>query len=244
MPIDSSVMTVVREAGSEDQISENEEQKMSIAKLLKNNLKWADAIKVKEPGLLKELAKKQSPEYLWIGCVDSRVPPNEIVNMGPGKLLTHRNVANLVVHTDLNCLSVLQFGVDVLKIPQIVVCGHYGCGGVQASMGKAQLGLMDNWLRHVREVQQKNSKVLKGITDEKERFDRLCELNVAQQVHNVCSTSFVQNAWARGQDLTVHGLIYNLESGILDDLNLSCSSLDQVDEIFHVTEPSHAKKEA
>ncbi len=164
------------------------------------------------------LAEQQAPQYLWIGCSDSRVPANEIVDLAPGELFVHRNVANVVVHTDLNCLSVMQFAVDVLKVRHVIVCGHYGCSGVNAALNNERHGLADNWLRHVQDVQQQHAPVLQEAGDGKARAERLCELNVIEQVANVCRTSIVQDAWARGQALAVHGWIYDLHDGLLRDL--------------------------
>jgi len=168
-----------------------------------------------------KLAGQQAPQYLWIGCSDSRVPANEIVDLAPGELFVHRNVANVVVHTDLNCLSVMQFAVDVLKVRHIIVCGHYGCSGVNAALMKERHGLIDNWLRHVQDVYQQHLPVLEGIDDLKAKADRLCELNVVEQVSNVRRTSIVQDAWARGQPLAVHGWIYGLRDGLLRDLKVT-----------------------
>jgi len=185
-------------------------------KLFENNRRWARNM----GGIFKKLARQQAPRYLWIGCADSRVPANEIVGLLPGELFVHRNVANLVVHTDLNCLSVLQFGVDVLKIRHIIVCGHYGCSGVRAALMKERHGLVDNWLRHIQDVGQQHAARLRGT----DRADRLCELNVIEQVANVCRTSIVEDAWARGQPLTVHGWIYGIQDGLLRDLKFTAAS--------------------
>ncbi len=171
-----------------------------------------------------QLAQQQSPQYLWIGCADSRVPANEIVGLRPGELFVHRNVANVVVHTDLNCLSVMQFAVDVLKVRHIIVCGHYGCSGVNAALMKERHGLVDNWLRHIQDVQQQHAAALAAIPDTRKRADRLCELNVVDQVSNVCRTSIVQDAWARAQELAVHGWIYGLHDGLLRDLEVTVSA--------------------
>ncbi len=173
-----------------------------------------------DPGFFTELAERQSPEYLWIGCSDSRVPANEIVGLSPGDVFVHRNVANVVVHTDLNCLSVLQYAVDVLGVKHVIVCGHYGCGGVVAALEGARHGLVDNWLRHVIDVAEKHHRELDTLAG-RARTDRLCELNVVEQVANVAQTTIVEDAWARGQDLTVHGLVYGLEDGLLRDLGVS-----------------------
>jgi carbonic anhydrase len=191
--------------------------------LIENNRAWARRTVERDPDFFRTLARQQSPEYLWIGCSDSRVPATQIVDLLPGELFVHRNVANVVVHTDLNCLSVLQFAVDVLRVKHVIVCGHYGCGGVQAALEDARLGLIDNWLRHVQDVKQKHAAGLAAVADPAARLDRLCELNVAEQVANVCQTTVVQGAWERGQDLTVHGWIYGLHDGLVRDLGVSRS---------------------
>ena len=177
----------------------------------------------KEPDFFRKLSLQQSPEYLWIGCSDSRVPANQIVGLAPGELFVHRNVANVVVHTDLNCLSVIQFAVDVLKVRHIIVCGHYGCSGVRAALSRDRLGLVDNWLRHVRDVGQKHELLLAGVSGETERCDHLCELNVIEQVANVCQTTAVRDTWERGQPLAVHGWIYGLQDGLLRDLSVTAT---------------------
>ena len=191
--------------------------------LLERNRAWAAATVADDPGFFAALAKRQSPEYLWIGCADSRVPANEIVGLAPGEIFVHRNVANVVVHTDLNCLSVLQYAVDVLAVAHVVVCGHYGCGGVQAALEDARHGLIDNWLRHVMDVEEKHAEEIASLPETR-RLDRLCELNVVEQVANVCQTTIVEDAWSRGQELTVHGLVYGLRDGLLRDLGVSRSS--------------------
>ncbi|HEX8312720.1 MAG TPA: carbonate dehydratase [Chthoniobacteraceae bacterium] len=188
--------------------------------LISNNREWADTIKAREPDFFRTLARQQSPEYLWIGCADSRVPANQIVGLLPGELFVHRNVANVVVHTDLNCLSVVQFAVEVLKVRHILVVGHYGCGGVEAALLNRRLGLIDNWLRHIQDVRLKHAASLEAVPEER-RADRLCELNVIEQVVNVCQTTIVQEAWERGQSLTVHGWTYALQDGLVRDLNMS-----------------------
>ena len=181
------------------------------------NLAWATAIKEKEPGFFKELAAQQNPEYLWIGCSDSRVPANQIVDLMPGEIFVHRNIANVVVHTDLNCLSVIHYAVDVLKVKHIIVCGHYGCGGVKAALENVDHGLIDNWLGHVKDVGRLHSEKLEGLGED-EKLDMLCELNVKEQVSNVCNTSVVQKAWSQGQELSVHGWIYDIANGLLKDM--------------------------
>lgn len=188
--------------------------------LFEQNRAWSEGIRQVKPEFFLELARQQSPKYLWIGCSDSRVPANQIVGLAPGELFVHRNIANLVVHTDLNCLSVMQFAVDILKVRHIIVCGHYGCSGVGAALRRDRLGLSDNWLRHVQDVQQKHEQILASIPESK-AVDRLCELNVMEQVANVCSTTIARDAWERGQDLAVHGWIYGLHGGLLQDLNVT-----------------------
>ena len=185
--------------------------------LLDRNRAWADNIRAQDPEFFSRLSKQQSPDYLWIGCADSRVPANQIIDLPPGEVFVHRNIANVVVHTDLNCLSVLQFAVDVLKVKHIIVCGHYGCGGVKAALENQEHGLIDNWLRHVKDVIRFNAEAFEGLSHA-EKLDRLCELNVKEQVANISNTTIVQNAWKRGEELTVHGWIYNIENGILQDL--------------------------
>ena len=192
-----------------------------LKRLLDQNKAWAESITASDPEFFPNLAKQQSPTFLWIGCSDSRVPATQLVGMMPGEMFVHRNVANVVVHTDFNCLSVMQFAVDVLKVEHIIVCGHHGCGGVKAAMDNLQFGLIDNWLRHVQDVLHENEEELAGIDDETKRLDRLCELNVVAQVLNVGRTSIVQNAWERGQELVVHGWIYDLQDGLLRDLGVS-----------------------
>jgi carbonic anhydrase len=190
----------------------------ALPELFDNNRRWAAMTAAREPGFFAELAAQQAPTYLWIGCADSRVPANEIVGLRPGELFVHRNVANVVVHTDLNCLSVLQYAVDVLRVRHVMVTGHYGCGGVRAALEGAKLGLIDNWLRHVQDVRGRYAGHLDAIEDVAARAERLCELNVLEQAVHVCETTIVQDAWARGQELAVHGWIYRLETGLLRDL--------------------------
>jgi carbonic anhydrase len=181
-----------------------------------------------QPDFFGRLVALQAPDYLWIGCSDSRVPANQIVGLAPGELFVHRNVANVVVHTDLNCLSVLQYAVDVLRIHHVIVCGHYGCGGVRAALEGAKLGLIDNWLRHVQDVRVKHRAHIDPFAEHDLRLARLCELNVIEQALHVCETTVVQDAWARGQQLAVHGLIYGIEDGLLRDLRFAVSSVDEV----------------
>ncbi len=192
----------------------------TLKRLFERNRAWAAEISAREPDFFPELARQQTPEYLWIGCSDSRVPSTQLVDLSPGEMFVHRNVANLVVHTDLNCLSVMQYAVDVLKVRHVIVCGHYGCGGVQAALEGARFGLIDNWLRHVQDVAEKHSEVLARVEDFGARLRLLCELNVREQVSNVCRTTVVQAAWERGQELSVHGWVYALEDGLLRDLGL------------------------
>jgi carbonic anhydrase len=196
--------------------------------LFDNNRAWAAQIRERDPEFFLKLSRQQSPEYLWIGCSDSRVPANEIVGLLPGELFVHRNVANVVAHSDLNCLSVLQFAVDVLKVKHVIVCGHYGCGGIRAAFRKERLGLIDNWLRYIQDVHSKHELVFQAIAEEEARCDRLCELNVIEQVLNVCQTTIVQDAWLRGQGVTVHGWIYGLRNGHLRDLHCSFSQQDEI----------------
>ena len=192
-----------------------------LKRLLDQNRAWAEGIKASDPDFFQTLAKQQSPKFLWIGCADSRVPANQLVGLIPGEMFVHRNVANVVVHTDFNCLSVMQYAVDVLQVDHIIVCGHHGCGGVKAALDNSQLGLIDNWLRHVQDVVRDHEPELMKIDDETKRLNRLCELNVMEQVLNVCRTTIVQSAWQRGQELVVHGWIYGLEDGLLRDLGIS-----------------------
>ena len=197
----------------------------SLKKLFDQNQAWAEAIKRRDPEFFKKLSRQQTPEYLWIGCSDSRVPANEIIGLLPGEVFVHRNIANVVVHTDLNCLSVLQFAVDVLKVKHVMVVGHYGCGGVGKVIRCERVGLADNWLRHVQDVRDKHNDCLCGLADDTARSARLCELNVIEQAANVCSTTIVQDAWTRGQKVTVHGWIYGLQDGRLRDLKTSAGSV-------------------
>lgn len=197
--------------------------------LFGNNRKWAEEISLVDPLFFQTLAAQQSPEYLWIGCSDSRVPANEIVGLQPGELFVHRNVANLVIHTDMNCLSVLQYAVDILRVKHIIVCGHYGCGGVRAAMELRPHGLIDNWLRHVRDLSGRWQQTLVAIRDPLVRLNRLCELNVVEQAMNVANTTVMHDAWARGQAVTIHGWIYGLDDGRLKDLGICLSSMSDLD---------------
>jgi len=196
----------------------------SIQHLFDNNEKWAEQIKQEDPNFFQSLSQQQSPKYLWIGCSDSRVPANELLGMQPGEVFVHRNIANQVIHTDLNCLSVIQFAVDILKVQHIIVCGHYGCGGVMAALDDKSHGLIDNWLRHIQDVYRFHQQKMDAVTDSEERVNLLCELNVIEQVANICNTTILGNAWRAKQDITVHGVVYNLKDGILRDLNVSASS--------------------
>jgi carbonic anhydrase len=204
-----------------------------INQLFENNRDWARRRVEESPGFFQRLSAQQSPEFLWIGCSDSRVPANEIVGLLPGELFVHRNVANLVVHTDLNCLSVLQYAVDVLRVKHVIVCGHYGCGGVRAALNRDRLGLIDNWLRHVQDVAEQHDALLSPIDEFAVRVDRLCELNVIEQARHVCQTTIVQEAWGRGQALAIHGWIYGLADGRLHDLGVSTGTIGGIDETYH-----------
>ena len=190
--------------------------------LFDNNQKWANDILKEDPDFFTKLSKQQAPEILWIGCSDSRVPANEIIDLPPGEVFVHRNIANVVVHTDLNCLSVIQYAVDVLKVKHIIVCGHYGCGGIKASMNSENHGLIDNWLRHIKDVSRFNAEQLNAVA-ENEKFDLLCELNIIEQVKNVANTTIVKNAWKKGAELSVHGWVYGIDNGIIKDLNTTIS---------------------
>ena len=199
--------------------------------LLANNRKWADEIKSRDPEFFRNLAGIQSPDYLWIGCSDSRVPANQITGLAPGEVFVHRNVANVVVHTDLNCLSVMQFAADVIKVKHIMVVGHYGCGGVLAALTGRRLGLIDNWLRHIQDVRHKHAALIERFPEER-RHDTLCELNVIEQVLNVGQTTVVRDAWERGQPLSIHGWIYGLQDGLLRDLKMTASSVDELERAY------------
>ncbi|MCC2636460.1 MAG: carbonate dehydratase [Moraxellaceae bacterium] len=204
---------------------------MNSEKLLENNRFWAESLRARDPEFFERLARQQKPEFLWIGCSDSRVPANEIVGLMPGELFVHRNVANMVVATDMNFLSVLQYAVDVLKVRQVIVCGHYGCGGVRAALSHEELGLIDNWLRALKALYHQNRSSFTDL-DEEAGVNLLCELNVRRQVRNVCHTTIVQNAWARGQELVVHGWIYGIKDGLIKDLDTTLSARDQLDDTF------------
>jgi carbonic anhydrase len=204
-----------------------------LAHLFDNNRRWAEKMESREPGFFERLSGQQSPKYLWIGCADSRVPANEIIGLLPGEVFVHRNVANVVVHADLNCLSVVQFAVDVLKIEHIMVVGHYGCGGVRSALANRRMGLVDNWLRHVQDVHRKHAARFAPDAPLDRQEDLLCELNVIEQVENVCQTTVVQDAWERGGNLTVHGWIYRLQDGGLRDLGATISAAADVDRVIH-----------
>ncbi|WP_334157182.1 carbonate dehydratase [Oryzomicrobium sp.] len=199
----------------------------SLDHLFERNRSWAEKIRAEDPEFFDRLAKQQAPEYLWIGCSDSRVPANQITGLDPGEVFVHRNVGNVVVHSDLNCLSVLQYAVDVLRVKHVLVVGHYGCGGVKAALHGLRVGLVDNWLRHIQDVRQKHAALIDAAAPEV-RHDRLCELNVIEQVFNVSHTTIVRDAWDRGQDLTVHGWVYSLENGLAHDMGISVAQHDDV----------------
>jgi carbonic anhydrase len=204
----------------------------TLSHLFESNKAWAERIRKQDPEFFLKLSRQQLPSYLWIGCSDSRVPANEIVGLLPGELFVHRNVANLVVHTDLNCLSVLQFAVDLLKVRHVIVCGHYGCSGVQAALRRERLGLSDNWLRHIQDVREKHERCLAKQDGDSETSNRLCALNVVEQVANVCHTTIARDAWDRGQELTVHGWIYGLQDGLLRDLNVTVADFAKTDAVY------------
>jgi len=201
-----------------------------LADLLENNRQWSEGVRRRDAGFFDRLSRQQAPRYLWIGCADSRVPANEIVGLMPGELFVHRNVANVVVHSDLNCLSVLQYAVEVLRVEHVIVCGHYGCGGVEAAWKRTPLGLIDNWLRHVQDVADRHQARFTRTMTDAHSVDRLCELNVLEQAANVCRTTIVQDAWRRGQPLQVHGWIYRLQNGLIHDLGLAVSRDAMLDE--------------
>lgn len=196
--------------------------------LLENNRRWAASEVERDPDFFNRLANQAAPEYLWIGCSDSRVPANELLGLAPGDVFVHRNIANVVVHSDLNCLSVLQFAIDILKVKHVIVVGHFGCKGVHAAMTGTRVGLVDNWLRHVHDVHQKHERYMGTVLNEQRRSERLVELNVIEQVSNVCRTTIVQDAWDRGQELTVHGWVYGIQDGQLQELGMSVASLAEL----------------
>jgi carbonic anhydrase len=204
----------------------------SLSGLFTNNRAWAESITARDPEFFAKLSRQQAPKYVWVGCSDSRVPANDIVGMLPGELFVHRNVANLVVHTDLNCLSVLQYAVEVLRVEHVIICGHYGCGGVRSALLNSRLGLIDNWLRHVQDVVKKHAPLLERLPDEQERVDKLCELNVIEQVVNVAQTTVIQSAWDRGQELEIHGWIYRISDGLLHDLGVWAKSPEELEQNY------------
>ena len=205
-----------------------------LRKLFDNNKSWAGRIKDTDPEFFAKLSKQQNPEYLWIGCSDSRVPANQIVDLLPGEIFVHRNIANLVIHTDLNCLSVIQYAVEMLKVKHIIVCGHYGCSGIKAAMENREHGLIDNWLRNIKDTYRYYQNRIDAVQDAKEKLNFLCELNVVEQVANVCHTTIVQGAWKSGQELAVHGWVYSIEDGILKDLNVCTTNPDEISHIHRM----------
>jgi carbonic anhydrase len=200
--------------------------------LFEKNRAWAAQMVAQDPAFFDRLAHQQAPRYLWIGCADSRVPATQITGLAPGEIFVHRNVANVVVHTDLNCLSVMQFAVEVLQVEHIIVCGHYGCGGVNAALQNSKLGLIDNWLRHIQDVMRIHAGLLARVDDGHARLDRLCELNVIEQVRNVCETTIVQRAWERGQPLAVHGWLYSIADGLLQDARMVVAGAAQMPAVY------------
>lgn len=202
--------------------------------LFDNNRAWSSGARMAEPEYFDKLKEQQHPKYLWIGCADSRVPANQITGLAPGEVFVHRNIANVVNHSDFNCLSVIEYAVAYLKVEHIIVCGHYGCGGVQAALQNNKLGLIDNWLRHIRDVRLKHEAAMAKIEDEDAALAKLCEFNVIEQVHNVCHTTIVQDAWERGQSLAVHGWIYSLADGLLNDLNACIAGPDELSTIYRI----------
>lgn len=203
-------------------------------KILDKNKIWVETSLEKDPNYFKDLAKGQTPPLLWIGCSDSRVPANEIIGAKPGEVFVHRNIANMVVHTDMNMLSVLDYAVNVLKVKHVLVCGHYGCGGVKAAMGNDSIGIIDNWIRHIKDVYRFHTEYLDAIVDENERFNTFVEINVKEQVYDLAKTSIVQSAWGNGQQLTLHGWVYGLNSGFVTDLNVNISSDEDLDEVYQL----------
>lgn len=206
----------------------------TLRELFANNKAWAESVTKEDPDFFIRMSQGQTPDYLWIGCADSRVPANQIIGLPPGDIFVHRNVANLVVHSDVNCLSVIEYAVAILKVRHIIVCGHYGCGGVHAALENHALGLIDNWLRHLRDVRQKHDQTLSHIFDDERRLDLLCELNVVEQVQNVCATTIVQQAWHNGQELSVHGWIYRLENGRLQGVSPGITSPDEMSDVYRI----------
>jgi carbonic anhydrase len=208
----------------------------SLQQLFDNNRAWAEATEAAESGFFQRLSRQQAPDYLWIGCSDSRVPANEIVGLLPGELFVHRNVANVVAHSDLNCLSVLQYAVEVLQVEHVIVCGHYGCGGVKAAMSNHKHGLIDNWLHSIKDTYFHHEALFQPLGSETERVNLLCELNVKQQVRSVCHTTIVQDAWQRGQALAVHGWIYSIEDGLLKDLDVTVDNPDAIEPVYRISD--------
>ncbi|PQA50822.1 carbonate dehydratase [Amnimonas aquatica] len=206
---------------------------MVLDDLFRNNRQWAESVKAGDPHFFEKLKHQQTPEFLWIGCADSRVPANEIMGLLPGEVFVHRNVANLVIHTDMNCLSVLQYAVEVLKVKHILVTGHYGCGGVKAALEHQEFGLIDNWLRHIKDIYRIHEDKFAGLNAQ-QRTDLMCELNVIEQVSNVCHTTIIQNAWRQGQDVSVHGFIFSIGDGILRDLGVHYSAGNQLPAIYRM----------
>jgi carbonic anhydrase len=211
----------------------------SYLELFENNKKWVAQTNQENPEFFSKLANGQSPKFLWIGCSDSRVPANEITGTQPGDIFVHRNIANMVIHTDMSMLSVLDYSVNVLEVKHIIVCGHYGCGGINAAMGNKQVGLIDNWLRHIKDVYRFHSEELRAIKDPAKRSDRLVELNVQEQVRDLAKTSIVQNAWANGRTLQVHGVVYDVKNGILEDLNVTVEDTEDVEDVYRLESPVH-----
>ncbi len=207
----------------------------SLQKLLDNNLAWAQSIEREKPGFFSQLAAQQSPELLWIGSSDSRVPANQIIDVLPGEVFVHRNLGNIVAHNDINCLSVLQYAIEVLKVKHVIVCGHYGCGAVNAALNNSSFGLIDNWLRNIKDIFNQYEARFQGLTTDQERSDLLCELNVIKQVSSVCHTSIVQDAWERGQKLAVHGWIYCISDGLLQDLEVTIDRPESLPDIFRIS---------
>lgn len=207
---------------------------MGMHDLLTRNKLWADKQKEIDPEFFHRLSEQQNPEYLWIGCSDSRVPANQVVGLDPGELFVHRNIANVVLHTDFNCLSVLQFAVEVLKVKHVIVCGHYGCGGIKAALGNTEYGLVDNWLRHIKDIYIKHQDQIDCLRFEQQRINRLCELNVIEQVNNLTKTKIVQHAWQRGQELAIHGVIYSIADGLLKELNINATNTNSIHSIYRM----------
>ncbi|MCI5210723.1 MAG: carbonate dehydratase [Candidatus Electrothrix sp. ATG2] len=200
----------------------------TLKEIFDQNKQWAGKVRESDPAFFEKLSKQQHPQYLWIGCADSRVPANQIMDALPGEVFVHRNIANIVMHSDLNCLSVIQYAVDVLKVKHVIVCGHYGCGGIQAALQNEENGLIDNWLQSIKDVIRIHQRELDSFTGDKEKVDRLCELNVMEQVVNVCQTTIIRDAWKAGQELSVHGWIYGIEDGILKDMNICITKPEEI----------------